>query len=325
MSYQPNFQHPPPGFVPNTSKQPNLYPLTTYAAPPPSFPPASIALPQPDFSHPPPVPGFTVPPPHRHFTQRPDYSTTNYKVEHRAPPPNYYQQPPPHHQQELSNLNRPRTSRFSQSPYVDVNAPPPPQLLFNRPPPTKHSQEQQPSRYRQQSLERNSSSRSSMPPTSERSRSCMPSTSTNDRSRSTTPSTSNAVGAYSSRNRRERDKITESGTVSEREELLSKWRSNFCEHFDDITRKLAELDPDNEKAFWIRSSPADIYYNRTSDTEMQASPRLVTLCTLFEKELVNRGEQIRSKQVPYVQPPRRRKHKICRHKCKYFASSLHHI
>lgn len=306
MSYQPNFLHPPPGFVPNTSTQPSSmqYTLPTYPVPPPSFPPASIA----NFSHPPPVvPGFTVPPPHPH------YSATNYKVEHNTPPPNYYHQHPAQHQQAPCTQSRPRT-RFSQPPYVAVNAPPP--VLFNRPPPTKHSQEQRATRYRPPSLERHSSSRSSMPPTSERSRSCTFSASTNERSRSHTPSTSKAVSAYSSRNRRERDKNTESGKVSEREELLSKWRSNFCEHFDDITRKLAELDPDNEKAFWIRSSPADIYYNRTSDTEMQASPRLVTLCTLFEKELVNRGEQIRSKQIPYVQPPRRRKHKICRHKCK---------
>lgn len=318
MSYQPNFLHPPPGFVPITSTQPSsmLYTSTPYPAPPPIFPPASMGLPG-FFSHPPPAPGFTVPPPHQQFPQRPAYSTTNYKAEHSAPPPNYYQHPPPQNRvQTPSTQTRPsRTSRFNQPPYVNVNAPPPP-VLFNKPPPTRHSQEQQPFRYRQSSSERHSSSRSSMPPTSDRSRSYMPSKSSNERSRSTTPSTSNAISAYSSRNRRERDNNTQSGTVSEREELLSKWRSNFCEHFDDITRKLAELDPDNEKAFWIRSSPADVYYNRSSDTEMQATPRLVTLCTLFEKELVKRGEEIRSKQIPYVQPPRRRKHKVCRHKCK---------
>lgn len=311
MSYQPNFLHPPPGFVPNASNQPSSM-LYMYPAPPPSAPPG--ALPQPDFSHPPPVPGFTVPPPHPHFAKRPDYSTTNYKAENSTPPLNYYQQPPPqHHQQTSSTQNRPRTSRFSQPPYAAVNAIPP--VLFNIPPPTKHSQEQQPSRYQQSAHERFSSSRSSMPPTSERSRSCMSSTPTNGRSRSRPPSNSNTVSAYSSRNRRERDQNAEPTTVSEREELLSKWRSNFCEHFDDITRKLAELDPDSEKAFWIRSSPADIYYNRTSDTEMQATLRLTTLCTLFEKELVKRGETIRSKQIPYIQPQRRRKHKICRHKC----------
>lgn len=316
MSYQPNFRHPPPGFVPNTAAQNGsmLYPMTTYTAPPPTFPPASMGTLSPDFSQPPPVNGFTVPPPHPHFAQRKDYSATNYNINQ-----SYYKQPNTHHnQQALNTQNKPRISRFNQLPYVAVNAPPP--VIFNRPPPTNHSQEklrdQPPAKYRQSSHERYSSSRSSMPPTSERSRSCMSSSSHNERSRSSTPCRSNAASAYSSRNRRDRDKNTESGTISEREELLSKWRSNFCEHFDDITRKLAELDPDNEKAFWIRSSPSDIYYNRTSDSEMQATPRLVTLCTLFETELVNRGEVIRSKQIPYVQPPRRRKHKICRHKCK---------
>jgi ribonuclease III len=50
-------------------------------------------------------------------------------------------------------------------------------------------------------------------------------------------------------------------TESEREQLLAKWRKNFCETSEDIAKKLAELSYDeDEKKVWVRSSPADIFY-----------------------------------------------------------------
>lgn len=118
--------------------------------------------------------------------------------------------------------------------------------------------------------------------------------------------------------RRERD----DAPLTERDQLLVKWRSNYCETSDDITRKLAEMDPNENRDLWIRSSPADVYYKRCENGEVVATNRLDSLCTLFDQELVARGPKIREKQPPYEIPPRKRKHKVCRHKCnKYFFKS----
>ena len=103
--------------------------------------------------------------------------------------------------------------------------------------------------------------------------------------------------------------------TTERDRILSKWRSNYCEKAEDITRKLAELDNDEEKECWIRSSPADLYYRRTSGSEVEASARLEGLCTLFNNELVDRAERARQAQPKIEVPPRRRRQRVCRHKC----------
>ncbi len=114
--------------------------------------------------------------------------------------------------------------------------------------------------------------------------------------------------------RRERDT---DAPLTERDQLLVKWRSNYCETSDDITRKLAEMDPSENKDLWIRSSPADVFYKRCENGDVESTNRLDTLCTLFDQELVARGSKIREKQPPYNSPPRKRKHKVCRHKCKF--------
>lgn len=112
--------------------------------------------------------------------------------------------------------------------------------------------------------------------------------------------------------RRERDIDV---PLTERDELLVKWRSNYCETTDDITRKLAEMDTNENKDLWIRSSPADVFYKRCENGDIESTNRLDTLCTLFDQELVARGPKIREQQPPYHTPPRKRKHKVCRHKC----------
>lgn len=114
--------------------------------------------------------------------------------------------------------------------------------------------------------------------------------------------------------RRERD---DDAPLTERDQLLVKWRSNYCETSDDITRKLSEMDPNENKDLWVRSSPADIYYKRCENGDVESTNRLDTLCTLFDQELVGRGPKIRETQPPYKTPPRKRKHKVCRHKCKF--------
>lgn len=114
--------------------------------------------------------------------------------------------------------------------------------------------------------------------------------------------------------RRERDT---DAPLTERDQLLVKWRSNYCETSDDIAKKLSEMDPNENKDMWVRSSPADVYYKRCENGDIESTNRLDALCTIFDKELVARGQRIRDQQPPYHAPPLKRKHKVCRHKCKY--------
>lgn len=109
--------------------------------------------------------------------------------------------------------------------------------------------------------------------------------------------------------------------LTERARILEKWRSNFCETSEDITRKLEELAEDSEKECWIRSSPADLYYKRTSINEIEGTPRLEALCTLFRTELVDRGVRARQLKPIVEEKPKKRRHRVCRHKSK----TLHFI
>lgn len=102
---------------------------------------------------------------------------------------------------------------------------------------------------------------------------------------------------------------------TERQKLLEKWRKNYCETSEQITKKLMELANEEEQVSWIRSSPADIYYKRMKDNVVEATPRLEALCTLFEKELLQRANNVKTTQVPYNPPDRRRRMRVCRHKC----------
>lgn len=107
---------------------------------------------------------------------------------------------------------------------------------------------------------------------------------------------------------------SETKSQTEREKLLEKWRNNYCETSEQITKKLMELANEEEQTSWIRSSPADIYYRRVNANDVEATPRLDALCTLFEKELLERSVNIKASQAPYKPPDRRRKMRVCRHK-----------
>lgn len=104
---------------------------------------------------------------------------------------------------------------------------------------------------------------------------------------------------------------------TERERLLVKWRKNYCETSDQISKKLQELANDEDQASWIRASPADIHYRRSTNNTIESTPRLDTLCNLFEEELTKRADRARATQDPYNAPLRRRKVRVCRHKCKF--------
>jgi ribonuclease-3 len=102
---------------------------------------------------------------------------------------------------------------------------------------------------------------------------------------------------------------------SERSKILEKWRMNYCETSEQIAKKLQELANDEEQVSWIRSSPADNYYNRVKDNVVEASPRLDALCKLFDEELLQRAKKIKDSLPPYKPPDRRRKIRVCKHKC----------
>lgn len=102
---------------------------------------------------------------------------------------------------------------------------------------------------------------------------------------------------------------------TERERLLAKWRKNYCETSEQISKKLLEMASDEAQVSWIRSSPADIFYRRTNGNVVESTPRLDALCTLFEDELLKRSEKVKASQAPYSTPCRRRKIRVCRHKC----------
>lgn len=106
---------------------------------------------------------------------------------------------------------------------------------------------------------------------------------------------------------------------TERDRVLAKWRKSYCETPDEIQMKLNELANNEEKKIWIRSSPADVYYLRLKDNEVEATARLNQICDLFTDVLLTRVEKAKAQQVPYVPPLRRRK--ICRHKTERCSSS----
>lgn len=117
-------------------------------------------------------------------------------------------------------------------------------------------------------------------------------------------------------------KNTTNNEKTERARILEKWRSNYCETSEDITRKLEELAEDNEKECWIRSSPSDLHYKRTSVNEIEGTARLEALCTLFKTELVDRGARVRMNKPPVEVQTKRRIQRVCRHKSKCFIHIL---
>lgn len=103
---------------------------------------------------------------------------------------------------------------------------------------------------------------------------------------------------------------------TERDLLLKKWRSNYCETSEHIAKRLVQLANVEEKDCWVRSSPADLYYKRdTATNEMVSTPRLDSLCECFES-LVKRGEKARASQPCLEKPQPKRRHRVCMHKCK---------
>lgn len=259
MSYNQNFNYPPPGFE------------------------------QPQSSH---TSNYQVPSNHN-FSTNPQYERPFQRPS--GPPPSLhpYYTPPPVEYRPVLNSRPPVPNRFAQ-PTTPFYSQPFPVNRFTVPPPFHPSRPPPPICFRPNESNFRQSYRAPI------------STSTLRKRFPSIPSKSS--------HRRERDEAP----LTERDQLLVKWRSNYCETSDDIARKLAEMESNDNKDLWVRSSPADVYYKRCENGDVDSTNRLETLCTLFDQELVARGPKIREKQPPYQTPPRKRKHKVCRHKCKYF-------
>lgn len=109
---------------------------------------------------------------------------------------------------------------------------------------------------------------------------------------------------------------------SKPETLLEKWQKNYCETSEEITKKLMEMANEEENdSKWIRSSPAEIYYKKLNNNQVEATPRLEALCKLFDEELLQRSKRIKATLPPYKPPERKRRMRACRHKSEVCSSS----
>ncbi|EFN85596.1 ribonuclease 3 [Harpegnathos saltator] len=117
---------------------------------------------------------------------------------------------------------------------------------------------------------------------------------------------------------------------TERELLLEKYRRNYCATSKDIERKLDELSAmgsegilESERKIWTRTAPADLYYSRDENNPkiMRSTSKLLDLCAVFKKLLIDRAAAARALQPPYKPPPRKTRARLCRHKSEACSSS----
>lgn len=113
--------------------------------------------------------------------------------------------------------------------------------------------------------------------------------------------------------------------ISEREEILSKWRQNYCSTERQITDKLEELATmatddilEKEKSIWTRTTPAELYYIRDENNSkiIRATPKLIQLTEKFHETLVLRASRVNSLKPKYEPPPRKNRARLCKHKSK---------
>ncbi|XP_057653390.1 ribonuclease 3 [Diorhabda carinulata] len=138
-------------------------------------------------------------------------------------------------------------------------------------------------------------------------------------------SASTSSRCYVPRNRGNYKKDT-----SERDQLLTKWRRNYCTTTQQLTDKLEELASmsvddilENEKSIWTRSTPAELFYVRDDDNSklMKATSKLEQLCDTFKENLVTRAKKINERKPKYEPPPRKIKARLCKHKSEAQSSS----
>lgn len=116
---------------------------------------------------------------------------------------------------------------------------------------------------------------------------------------------------------------------SERDALLAQWRKNYYATGEEITTKLEELSKmsqeeiiEREKSIWTRTTPADLYYERdeVNPKIIKGTNKLMEVCNRFNEELVLRARKINALKPPYEPPMRKKKARLCKHKCNLFVS-----
>ncbi|XP_014213264.1 ribonuclease 3 isoform X2 [Copidosoma floridanum] len=147
----------------------------------------------------------------------------------------------------------------------------------------------------------------------------------NEKSNRRSRSISRSSSSRGSTTRNNVSRVTKNKPLTEREVILKKYRSNYCETRDEITKKIKNISTDvaSDKKIWTRSSPADLYYQRSeADYRVVVSTeREKEICDDFQKLLVERSAAARALQPPYEPPPRKTKTRICRHKSEACSSS----
>ncbi|KAF7266904.1 hypothetical protein GWI33_019831 [Rhynchophorus ferrugineus] len=117
------------------------------------------------------------------------------------------------------------------------------------------------------------------------------------------------------------DKSASSG-ISERDEILNRWRKNYCTTEQQINEKLEEYNKKTEdilnaeKGIWTRSTPSELYYERdeTNYKNCKATKKLIDLCNTFNENLVKRAEKVNALKTKYIPPPRKNRARLCKHK-----------
>ncbi|XP_055859421.1 ribonuclease 3 [Episyrphus balteatus] len=291
-----------------------VYPPTTPTTFNPAVPPPPIAniphryysTPLPSYGPPPPAPAQKPVPvtPYLHYPPPPPSSSSYVNYPPQPAPPGMAsteypsKTPPPSQTSHSRTWYAPRHNLTYRNPAIRASSqPPPPSSLEHR------------SSYRPR--------KPFVPSSSYRSSSTRPSS----MSRGATPSEgrSSSSSTYSSHHQSEKPPKK---VETERDRLLKNWRSYFCETSEEIAKKLAELEENEEKDVWIRSSPADIYYRRTNNgNEVEGTSRLEALCNLFDEELVKRSDKAKAKMEAYTLPPRKHRRRLCKHKSEICSSS----
>lgn len=267
---------------------------------------------------------------------------------HHVPPPGYpYQfgnqnaQIDMHHIQK-NNLKEPKINNIVNSRNVNLNPKEvtinrykSPEKNYRRSPPRRRSRsrdriQRSTSRSSRRSMSRDSRYRRSPSRNSVRSFYSRPRRS-RSRSRSRRASPSRGRGQEETdrrgRNRspfrrRRRSLDYKEDKSDDRQKLIEKWRMNYCDSQDQMQKRLQEIsqmNPDEileeENKIWIRSAPADRYYERDENDlkKMRATGRLDQLCEKFKFELLERGERVRATQTLPCPQPLKPKQKLCKH------------
>lgn len=118
-----------------------------------------------------------------------------------------------------------------------------------------------------------------------------------------------------------------SNNKSERDIILEKWRKNYCATSEEVSNKLKELSDmtqdeilEREKSFWTRTTPGDLFYVRDelNPKVVKGTSRLQQICERFKEELVLRANKVNDLKEPYHPPERKKRTRLCKHKCGSF-------